>query len=294
MGIGDLVPIAQVPRDDEVGDGPNGPPPQAPPTHQDPIAHDEPIIQEQEQDPPQSYVVTTPLVDDAEESQENNQDRIHFGEDDELVDGSALDDEPNVVYELEWVEPLETPSSTMPLVARRVEVDKILTGLGQGIVTRSQLMNFCAHFSFVSSIEPLRVEQALDDSDWLIAMQDELTSFTRNEVWSFVERPSGQDHNIIGTKWIFKNKQDEHGTIIRNKARLVAQGYSQVEGLDFDETFAPVARLESIRMFLAYAAFNGFPLFQMDVKSAFLNGPIQEDVYVAQPLGFLDPPSQGP
>jgi len=97
MGIGDLVPIAQVPRDNEVGDEPSGPPPQAPPTHQDPIVHDEPIIKEQEQDPPQSNVVTSPLVDDAEESQENNRDRIHFGEDDELVDGSALDDEPNVV-----------------------------------------------------------------------------------------------------------------------------------------------------------------------------------------------------
>ena len=96
----------------------------------------------------------------------------------------------------------------MPLVARRVEVDKILTGLSQGIVTHSQLMNFCAHFSFVSSIEPLRVDQALEDADWLIAMQDELNSFTRNKVWSLMERPSGHDHNIIGTKWIFKNKQD--------------------------------------------------------------------------------------
>ena len=110
----------------------------------------------------------------------------------------------------------------------------------------------------MSSIEPLKVDQALEDADWLIAMQDELNSFTRNKVWSLVERSSGHDHNIIGTKWIFKNKQDEHGTIIRNKARLVAQGYSQVEDLDFDETFAPVARLEYIRMFLAYAAFNGF------------------------------------
>ena len=76
--------------------------------------------------------------------------------------------------------------------------------------------------------------------------------------------------------------------MIRNKSRLVAQGCSQVEGLDFDETFAPVVRLESIRMFLAYAAFNGFPLFQMDVKSVFLNGPLQQDVHVAQPPGFLD------
>jgi len=220
-------------------------------------------------------VVAQPQIDDAGEPHEANRDRIHFGENDDIVDGSSLEDEPNVYHEPEWVEPLETPISTMPLVARRVEVDKILTGLGQGIVTRSQLMNFCAHFSFVSSIEPLRVEHALADADWLIAMQDELTSFTRNGVWSLVERPSGHDHNIIGTKWIFQNKKDEHGTIIRNKERLVAQGYSQVEGLDFDETFAPVARLESIRMFLAYAAFNGFPLFQMDVKSAFLNGPLQ-------------------
>src|SRR3954463_4669057 len=99
MGIGDLVPIAQVPRDDEVGDGPNGSPPQEPPpTPQDPIAHDEPIIQEQEQDPPQSDVVAPPHVVDAVESQENNRNHIHFGEDDELVDGSALDDEPNVLY----------------------------------------------------------------------------------------------------------------------------------------------------------------------------------------------------
>src|SRR3954468_20065899 len=101
---------------------------------------------------------------------------------------------------------------------------------------------------------------------------------------------SGQDHNIIGTKWIFKNKQDEYGNIIRNKARLVAQGYSQVEGLDFDETFTPVALLESIRMFLAYSAFNGFPLFQMDVKSAFLNGPLQEDVYVVRHYMVLSKP----
>src|SRR4051812_20897535 len=151
--------------------GPSDPPPQAPPpTPQDPIAHDEPIIQEQEQDHPQSDVVTPPQVNDAVESQENNRDHIHFGEDDELVDGSALDDEPNVVYEPEWVEPLETPSSTIPLVARRVEVDKILSGLGQGIVTRRQLMKFCSHFSFVSSIEPLRVEQALEHADWLISM----------------------------------------------------------------------------------------------------------------------------
>ena len=94
---------------------------------------------------------------------------------------------------------------------------------------------------------------------------------------------------MIGTKWIFKNKSNEHGTVIRNKSRLITQGYTQVEGVDFDETFAPVARLESIRILLAIASHLNFKLYQMDVKSAFLNGMLQEEVYVEQPKGFIDP-----
>ena len=94
---------------------------------------------------------------------------------------------------------------------------------------------------------------------------------------------------MIGTKWIFNNKFNEHGTIIRNKSRLVAQGYTQVEGVDFDEIFAPVARLESIRILLAIASHLNFKLYQMDVKSAFLNEILQEEVYVEQPKGFIDP-----
>jgi hypothetical protein len=96
---------------------------------------------------------------------------------------------------------------------------------------------------------------------------------------------------MIGTKWVFCNKQDENGVVTRNKARLVAQGFTQVEGLDFEETNAPVARLEAIQMLLAYATHHDFKLYQMDVKSAFLNGPIQELVYVEQPPGFKDPSS---
>ena len=98
-----------------------------------------------------------------------------------------------------------------------------------------------------------------------------------------------KDHNVIGTKWVFKNKQDNHGQVIRNKALLVAQGYSQVEGLDYGETFAPVARLESICILFAFASSHKFTLYQMDVKSAFLNGPFNEMVYVKQPPGFEDP-----
>jgi hypothetical protein len=117
-------------------------------------------------------------------------------------------------------------------------------------------------------------------------MQEELNNFTRNEVRSFVERPK---QNVIGTKWVFRNKQDENGMVTRNKAQLVAQDFTQVEGLDFRETYAPVAMLESIRILIPYATDHDFELYQMDVKSAFLNGPLQELVYVEQPLGFEDP-----
>jgi hypothetical protein len=138
---------------------------------------------------------------------------------------------------------------------------------------------------FVSSIELYRIEDALRDPDWVVAMQEELNKFTRNEVWHLVPRPN---QNVVGTKWVFRNKQEEHGVVTRNKTRLVAKGYSQVEGLDFDETYAPVARLESIRILLAYAIHNGFKLYQMDVKSAFLNGPIKEEVHVEQSPGVED------
>jgi hypothetical protein len=114
-------------------------------------------------------------------------------------------------------------------------------------------------------------------------MQEELNNFKCNAVWSLVERPK---QNVVGTKWVFCNKQDEHGVVTRNKGWLVAKGYSQVKGLDFDETFASVARLESIRMLLAYATHHGFKLYQMDVKSTFLNGPVKEEVYVEQPSSF--------
>ena len=106
-------------------------------------------------------------------------------------------------------------------------------------------------------------------------------------MWELVPRPKGV--NVIGTKWIFKNKSDEHGTVIINKSRLITQGYTQVEGVDFDETFASVARLESIRILLTIASHLNFKLYQMDVKSAFLNGMLQEEVYVEQPKGFVDP-----
>ena len=142
--------------------------------------------------------------------------------------------------------------------------------------SRTRLANFCGNFSFVSMLEPSKFDEAVKDPDWLNALHEELHQFERDKVWSLIERPDPTKHNIIGTKWIFHNKQNEDGIVVINKARLVAQGYTQIEGIDFGETYAPVARLESIRVMLAYANYNGILLYQMDVKSSFLNGVIKE------------------
>jgi hypothetical protein len=177
------------------------------------------------------------------------------------------------------------PTQVWATIQRNHPADQILVDMSKGVTTRSRLAIFCEHYSFVSSIEPFRVEEALQDPDWVLPMQEELNNFKRNEVWSLVPRLK---QNVVGTKWVFRNKQDEHGVVTRNKARLMAKGYAQVIGLDFRETFAPVARLESIRILLAYVAHHSFKLFQMDVKSVFLNGPIKEELYMEQPPGFED------
>jgi len=163
-------------------------------------------------------------------------------------------------------------------------LDNIIGEVTKGVTTRNSLRNTCNHLAFVSQIEPKNLDEAIVDENWTIAMQEELNQFERNEVWELVPKP--KNHQVIGTKWVFKNKLAESGTIIRNKARLVAKGYNQEEGIDYEETYAPVARLEAIRMLLAYASIMDFKLYQMDVKSAFLNGFIQEEVYVDQPPGF--------
>ena len=118
-------------------------------------------------------------------------------------------------------------------------------------------------------------------------MHEELNQFVRNDVWELA--PKLENFHVIGTKWIFKNKTDEDGEIIQNKSRLVAQGYTQVEGVDFDESFALMAKLESIQIFMSIACTMNFKLYQMDVKCAFLNGYLNEEVFVEQLKGFEDP-----
>ncbi|GMI76746.1 hypothetical protein HRI_001343900 [Hibiscus trionum] len=179
----------------------------------------------------------------------------------------------------------EEKEVSYPRELNYVKDGEILGDPSKGVTTRSslKLMN---HVAFLSCIEPKNIKEALKDDFWILAMQEELNQFERSKVWTLVERPNNQ--STIGTKWVFRNKLDENGNIVRNKARLVAQGYTQEEGIDFDETYAPVARMEAIRMLLAFACYHDFKLFQMDVKSAFLNGFINEEVYVEQPPGFED------
>ncbi|KAK0588363.1 hypothetical protein LWI29_000056 [Acer saccharum] len=182
--------------------------------------------------------------------------------------------------------PLLDSKEPAPWVRKLHDKEDIIGEVNEGVRTRRQLANLLSYTCYTSQIEPKQVEEALNDEFWVLAMQEELNQFKRNEVWTLVPRP--KTTNVIGTKWIFRNKSDEDGNIVRNKARLVAQGYSQIEGIDFEETFAPVARLESIRLLLSISCVHKFKLHQMDVKSAFLNGFLQEEVFVEQPKGFVD------
>ncbi|GJV22557.1 putative ribonuclease H-like domain-containing protein [Tanacetum coccineum] len=206
---------------------------------------------------------------------------------------------------------LDTTIQVSPNPTTRIHkdhpLDQVIGDLQSATQTRKMLKNLKEH-GFVSTIqqrtnhkdlqnylfacflsqeEPKKVIHALKDPSWIEAMQEELLQFKLQEVWTLVDLPNGK--RAIGSKWVFRNKKDERGIVIRNKARLVAQGYTQEEGIDYDEVFAPVARIEAIRLFLAYASFKDFVVYQMDVKSAFLYGKIEEEVYVCQPPGFEDP-----
>ncbi|GKC33907.1 retrovirus-related pol polyprotein from transposon TNT 1-94 [Tanacetum coccineum] len=158
------------------------------------------------------------------------------------------------------------------------------------VQTRRQLATdpeICMFALTVSTAEPKNIKEAMDDSACIEAMQEELHQFDRLQVWELIDKPFGK--NVIKLKRLWKNKKDEDQTIIYNKARLLAKGYAQEEGIDFKESFALVARLEAVRIFVAYAAHKSFPIYEMDVKMAFLNGPLKEDVYVVQPDRFVDP-----
>ena len=133
-------------------------------------------------------------------------------------------------------------------------------------------------------MEAKHIDEAMLDNNQVKVLQEQLDQFQKNDVWKLVELPKGK--KAVGVKWVFCNKLNKDGMAMRNKARLVAKGYSQQEGIDNIETFAPVACLQVICILLSFPAYSNMKLYQMDVKSAFLNGLIQEEVYVEQPPGF--------
>jgi hypothetical protein len=141
-----------------------------------------------------------------------------------------------------------------------------------------------SHISFLSMIEPKNFDEVSNHDDQIRAMNEEIDQIEKNNTWELVPRP--EDKNVIGSKWVFKNKMNEKGQVVRNKARLVFKGYAQVEGQDFDENFAPVVRLKAIGMSLAYSCHKNFKVYHMDVKSSFLNGHLEEEVYMEKPEGF--------
>ncbi|GKF67740.1 retrovirus-related pol polyprotein from transposon TNT 1-94, partial [Tanacetum coccineum] len=154
-------------------------------------------------------------------------------------------------------------------------LDNIIVELRRPVSTRLQLHEqalFCYYDAFLTSVEPKNYKDTLTQVCWIQAMQEELNEFERLEVWELVPRPDKV--MVITFKWIYK---------VKNKDRLVAHGYRQEEGIDFEESFAPVARIEAIRIFLAFAAHMNMVVYQMDVKMAFLNGILREEVYVSQP-----------
>ncbi|KAK1695105.1 hypothetical protein QYE76_011802 [Lolium multiflorum] len=268
----------------EANDAPTQEQEENPPSHEQDQGQDQPSIQDQPFDICTSPNIVQDQAHEVEHSQEIEEAQI------EGQDGDPNDQVDQVTPPRPTKEEIE--ARRLARRERQLERlehthDKVLGDVRAKVSTRRQLANFSNHHAYISVVEPKKVFEALEDSDWVEAMHEELNNFKRNKVWTLVEKPK-ECRNVIGTKWIFKNKQDEFGNIVRNKARLVAQGFSQVEGIDFGETYAPVARLESIRILLAYASHHNFKLQQMDVKSAFLNGPLHEEVYVKQPPGFED------
>ncbi|GJW25075.1 putative ribonuclease H-like domain-containing protein [Tanacetum coccineum] len=178
---------------------------------------------------------------------------------------------------------LETIVNVSPLPQSRIHsihpTTQILGDPYSAVQTRSKVNKSSGAHALIS--------QALEYESWVDAMQEELLQFKIQKVWILVDLPLGK--KAIRTKWVYRNKKDERVVVVINMARLVAQGHRQEEGINYDEVFAPVARIEAIRIFLAFASYMGFIVYQMDVKRVFLYGTIYEEVYVSQPPGFIDP-----
>nr|GEZ22819.1 retrovirus-related Pol polyprotein from transposon TNT 1-94 [Tanacetum cinerariifolium] len=168
-------------------------------------------------------------------------------------------------------------------------LEQVIGEPSRPVLTRNQLRSdgdMCIYTLTVSTMELANVKEAMTDPSWIDSMQEEFLQFKRLDVW--VLAPAPDNISPLTLKWLFKNKHDEEQTVIRNKSRLIMRGYRQEEGIDFEESFAPVASMEAIKIFLAYVAHKSFTVFQMDVKTTFLHGWLKEDVYMCRPEGFID------
>jgi hypothetical protein len=218
-----------------------------------------------------------PVGTQAEEVEENKEEK----EEDDM--DTSEDEEDIREEEIREESPRRDTKTPSRMTQKNHPEELIIGNKSDGVQTRRQLL-YQTEITLLSHIEPSSIKEACKYDNWVNAMNEELDQIEKNQTWELVPRPKNK--NVIGTKWVYKNKMDENGQVIRNKARLVCKGYAQVEGVDFEETFAPVARLEAIRMFLAFASYKKFKVYQMDVKSAFLNGNLEEEVYIEKPKGF--------
>ncbi|GJW32870.1 putative ribonuclease H-like domain-containing protein, partial [Tanacetum coccineum] len=197
-----------------------------------------------------------------------------------IFTNSSYDDE-GAMTDFTNLEPVVNVSPIPTSRINSIHPSTLILGDPQSAVqTRSKVTKSSGDHAF-------KISEALEDESWVDDMQEELLQFKIHKVWILVDLPYGK--KAIETKWVYRNKKDERGVVVRNKARLVARGHRQEEGIDYDEVFAPVARIEVIRIFLSFASYMGFIVYQMDVKSAFLYDKSNEEVYVSQPPGFIDP-----
>nr|GEX23186.1 hypothetical protein [Tanacetum cinerariifolium] len=214
---------------------------------------------------------STPTYVHAEENNDNQAEEEHL-QDDEFTNPFCTPVQEVTESSLHNIGNLNVPTFNQPLVfeyrwTKDHPLEQVRRNLSKPVKRRRQL--------------------ATDPEMCMFALTEELHQFDRLQVWELVDKPFSK--YVIRLKWLWKNKKNEDQTVIRNKARLVAKGYAQEEGIDFEESFAPVARLEAVWIFVAYAAHKSFPIYQMDIKTAFLNGPLTEEVYIAQPDEFVDP-----
>nr|GFC29504.1 hypothetical protein [Tanacetum cinerariifolium] len=198
-----------------------------------------------------------------------------------LQPGTVAENVQNAMFDSNtFVNPFANPSTSAGESSSSQNVDPSnMREPSRPILTRNQLRSngdMCMYPLTVSTMESRNVKEAMTDPAWIDSMQEELLQFKRFDVWVLV--PTLDNISPLTLKWLFNNKHDEEQTVIRNKSRLVVRGYRQEEGIDFEESFAPVARMEAIRILLAYAAHKSFSVFQMDVKTAFLHGSLKEDV----------------